>query len=84
MLKNLGEFFVFLRCEFTEYEIEIADFVPLSIVGGTNAKTRKIFGAEMGDEGFKAIIATCATLFAETDFAKNRPIFADVSVFLRG
>ncbi len=24
----------------------------------------------MGDEGFKAVIATCATLFAETNFAK--------------
>ena len=65
-----GELFALVRREFAEDKIDVAHLGAELRVVGANAKTRKIFGSQFGDDGFEAVIATGRAAIAVAELAE--------------
>ncbi len=56
--------------EFTKDKIDVTNAGAELVVTGAKAKAWEIFGAEMLDGRFEAVVAACAAPLAEADLAE--------------
>lgn len=70
LAKDFGKSGFFGGSEMAKDEVSIADLSAGRVVGA-EAEAGEIFGVEVLDEGFKAIIAAGAAFFAETELTKG-------------
>lgn len=70
-LKNIGEGGLFGGSKMTEDEINIAELLADGGIIRAETETGEILGAEVGGDGFQAIIAAAGAFDAETSFAER-------------
>ena len=54
----------------SEDEVDVADLLAYGEVVGAETEARKLVGAEMGGDGFEAVIAATGPVFAVAESAK--------------
>ena len=69
--KDFWEFLLFGIGEFGEDEVDVADFFPKFVVAGAEAEAWEVFRAEVGDDGFEAVVAAGGASCSFADGAKG-------------
>ena len=66
--RELGFFFI---GEFREDEVDVADFFAERVVPCAEAEAWEVFGAEVGDDGFEAVVAAGRAFLSFADGAEG-------------